>query len=443
MAKKAYVGVSDVARNCSKIYVGVNNVARKVVKGYVGVNGIAQQFWGDSSDVDFYLFRNGELVNVAPNATLNDIADGNRTQDLSTALVAKKAIWTVTNGNAWPQYSVVNKEIITPDLSSYSSYSSMYCDNLSFPIKKSVISPVGNTNPICIRVNCKATKSGVYRCCFYQVTYDSAHNVYQFGSKVQLSIKFGTGTGDYPLNVYQDVFFYFGITSSQTIRNYSYYEYDDYYYFSLEATPNNGDSAVLSIKEMEVVEGSPNPVPEYNYVAGQTYSIRADSSIEDTLDAVFRQLEARVHQYSSSASNYGHLTYLVNNWVSIRNAILNNIKNIGINFSWVWIDFQLPTTTSSSAEVRYTFLLGEDVFPKNVKIDSITTDTYGMNCYVLDSASYLYPTYKMTGYNNRSEFTIYTPLPLSQSQIVNTMGLWATSGYYFKSTASSFGMIYE
>ena len=49
MAKKAYIGVSDVARNCSKMYVGVNDVARKVVKGYVGVNGVAQQFWGDSS----------------------------------------------------------------------------------------------------------------------------------------------------------------------------------------------------------------------------------------------------------------------------------------------------------------------------------------------------------------------------------------------------------
>ena len=45
MAKKAYVGVSNVAQEIKKIYVGVNGVARNVVKGYVGVNGVAQQFF--------------------------------------------------------------------------------------------------------------------------------------------------------------------------------------------------------------------------------------------------------------------------------------------------------------------------------------------------------------------------------------------------------------
>lgn len=45
MAKKMYVGVSDVARKVSKMYVGVNGVARKVTKAYVGVNGVAQQFY--------------------------------------------------------------------------------------------------------------------------------------------------------------------------------------------------------------------------------------------------------------------------------------------------------------------------------------------------------------------------------------------------------------
>lgn len=45
MAKKAYVGVNNIARNVKAIYVGVNGVARKVVKGYIGVNGVAQLFW--------------------------------------------------------------------------------------------------------------------------------------------------------------------------------------------------------------------------------------------------------------------------------------------------------------------------------------------------------------------------------------------------------------
>ena len=74
MAKKAYVGVSDVARNCSKIYVGVNNVTRKVVKGYVGVNGVAQQFWGDSDSLIFeYDYQDNTVYSIHNYLTLEDV----------------------------------------------------------------------------------------------------------------------------------------------------------------------------------------------------------------------------------------------------------------------------------------------------------------------------------------------------------------------------------
>ena len=45
MAKKVYIGNSNIARNVKSMYVGVNGVARKVKKAYIGVNGIARQFW--------------------------------------------------------------------------------------------------------------------------------------------------------------------------------------------------------------------------------------------------------------------------------------------------------------------------------------------------------------------------------------------------------------
>ena len=46
MAKKAYIGVENIARNVKNIYIGVNDVARKIVKGYIGdENGIARQWW--------------------------------------------------------------------------------------------------------------------------------------------------------------------------------------------------------------------------------------------------------------------------------------------------------------------------------------------------------------------------------------------------------------
>ena len=45
MAKKVYIGESNLARKVSEIYLGIDGKARKVVKGYIGVNGVARQFW--------------------------------------------------------------------------------------------------------------------------------------------------------------------------------------------------------------------------------------------------------------------------------------------------------------------------------------------------------------------------------------------------------------
>lgn len=45
MAKKTYIGVSNVARRVKKIYTGVGGIARNVKKGYIGVNGIARMFF--------------------------------------------------------------------------------------------------------------------------------------------------------------------------------------------------------------------------------------------------------------------------------------------------------------------------------------------------------------------------------------------------------------
>lgn len=45
MAKKVYIGQSNLARKVNEIYLGIDGKARKVVKGYVGVNGVARQFW--------------------------------------------------------------------------------------------------------------------------------------------------------------------------------------------------------------------------------------------------------------------------------------------------------------------------------------------------------------------------------------------------------------
>ena len=85
MAKKMYVGVSDVARNVSKMYVGVNGVARKVNKVYVGVNNVARECysaglkivtWNGGTDAEIVAMvqaaSNG-LINLADYWSVGDI----------------------------------------------------------------------------------------------------------------------------------------------------------------------------------------------------------------------------------------------------------------------------------------------------------------------------------------------------------------------------------
>lgn len=53
MAKKAYIGVSNVAHRVKKIYLGVGGVAKKVRKGYIGVNGIARLFYISGTGISY------------------------------------------------------------------------------------------------------------------------------------------------------------------------------------------------------------------------------------------------------------------------------------------------------------------------------------------------------------------------------------------------------
>ena len=60
MAKKAYIGVSGVAKKIKKCYVGVSGVARKVKKAYIGVGGVARPCWS-GEEVVYY----GEVTGLS------------------------------------------------------------------------------------------------------------------------------------------------------------------------------------------------------------------------------------------------------------------------------------------------------------------------------------------------------------------------------------------
>ena len=72
MAKKAYVGVSNVARKVKKIYIGVNDVARKVKRGYIGVNGVARLFFVK----DFRLVYHQDYLSAGIYSTLTSAFNG-------------------------------------------------------------------------------------------------------------------------------------------------------------------------------------------------------------------------------------------------------------------------------------------------------------------------------------------------------------------------------
>lgn len=53
MAKKAYIGVNNIARKVRKSYIGVGGVARRIKKAYIGIGGVARPCFG-SGEIEYY-----------------------------------------------------------------------------------------------------------------------------------------------------------------------------------------------------------------------------------------------------------------------------------------------------------------------------------------------------------------------------------------------------
>lgn len=68
MAKKAYIGVDNVARKVKRGYVGVDNIARRIRKAYIGVGGVARPCWS-SGEVEVY-----GTFSYSPNVAVYELA---------------------------------------------------------------------------------------------------------------------------------------------------------------------------------------------------------------------------------------------------------------------------------------------------------------------------------------------------------------------------------
>lgn len=117
MAKKAYIGVSGVARKIKKGYIGVNGVARRIKKAYIGVGGVARPCWS-GGELTFYgplhvgLSEGGRSITATQTSTHAIFAGGVRdsstygsTVDFIDASLTRSASGTVYSGLSVGRYS--------------------------------------------------------------------------------------------------------------------------------------------------------------------------------------------------------------------------------------------------------------------------------------------------------------------------------------------------
>lgn len=115
MAKKTYVGVSDVSQEVKKVYIGIEGVAHKVTKGYVGDdNGVARLVYQSAIGISSVTLTYNSKVkigsSISPTITINptdyspyqsisySITSGTSyaTIDSSTGKLTGKSVGTVT-----------------------------------------------------------------------------------------------------------------------------------------------------------------------------------------------------------------------------------------------------------------------------------------------------------------------------------------------------------
>ena len=154
-------------------------------------------------------------------------------------------------------------------------------------------------------------------------------------------------------------------------------------------------------------DGDNNINYEYDYQAGQTYPINIGLSLEEDMDVVWENFNAKAIQNGIYNTVYTHADYLRTHWLEIKNAIIQSINNLGIAFTTINFNIQcLKSTSSSTAYCTISYQLGVDTFPQQVSIYGSQTNGFNETYYTMyTSSSYNCPSYTKAGstrvYNNR------------------------------------------
>lgn len=187
-------------------------------------------------------------------------------------------------------------------------------------------------------------------------------------------------------------------------------------------------------------EGEGGVVPEYDYVAGQTYTIHNFFDAEKTMDLCFDEFSEKAILLQLDVL-YSHCKYFIDNWELIKELMLNEIE--GLQIEPTNISCVMYCNKSDYSGSNYTYLalrIGDDTFPKAIGIQSINFDDFNSKYYRLATR----PTppssdYRMYIYTYSDHYEI-SPAQADTSTMIQ-LGLWTQNNTSrLGTTLTSFGM---
>lgn len=466
MAKKCYVGVNNLAQNCSKIYVGVNNVARKVVKGYVGVNGVAQQFWNSETewrqeaDVPYGTGNNSAVVfqnKIHLLGGVNSTKTNHYSWDGSTWREESVLPFNFTNGSAitfdgkihcfmktghytwdgtsWTQetnlpypvditgnnHAVILNGKLTLVGSNWTSYGLWKhvatLNNGSWTVQQNVLDP-----------DSPYLSSVAYNDVAYILGDNQNQGLYyrvwtgsSLLAKQTLPFLFQEG---YAL-VYNGCIHILGGRQAGTKKHYSFDGTSwtaraDVPYYNFQNCPavvyNNrihifGNNTGTSVQHWSYGKETPSPIPPipsytYNIVPEYTYTTGNNFQVHDLL--TLQVAIDGLYQYFNShyTSSLTSVAYFKAHWAEIRSAVLNALSSFDtIHFGW-----SISKTTNT---MSLTMNIGNNSYPKIVHIENVGTPRYGWLYRLHDNPDPVYFSHYMSISITDSSYTISDLTPYS------------------------------
>lgn len=424
MAKKAYGGVNNVARNIIKIYGGVNNVAQTITKGYAGVADIARQFWALSAwKYDTIIFVNGNFTEVtSPNVRTKNIVQGGAintpSSESNTVITNKDLAWCFGNASvaSYP-WTIDSTDIISGDIYNISG-TDTNGNVMAIAVDANILTTKGsNPNDIgsVLRITIKGTThNGNFILGIGGVS--KSGNLLYFPTFTSMAIAFGQ---DYELDEYHVIDFELTNTQILAIRDLLF---ENYFFVFLDTPLNNGNTPKAYIKKIELLSDHKyDLVFEYDYQRGQTYPLHAPEM--DIYE--FIRYVTTVYCNKNVAYN-AHFTYLKDNIASVVGQI-NGVLSAYINQQEITPTIFAVSWSLSSLQVSFTVDFSLMDLPYNASITSVKQTGARDNEFYTMSPSFS-PTYRMTANVKSSGVTTYDPRPISGGTSYGRIGeYWSGS----------------